>query len=292
VLAISRLSRATLWASAVLSLALLPELAWGQNPGQRPQVPPNHQVGPLVGDLGKATIQVPAGYVFVPRHAMAEFCRMTGNPPHGAEVGAMYPEDFSYVIFFQYEGEADGHVKDDDKNSLPDAGGLLQSIKDGTEEENRWRRDNKQSEYHVIGWEKPPFYDENTHNLTWALRGESDGQHNINYNSRLLGRVGYTSANLVCSPNDLNKTVGIYNNLLKSFAYKPGNTYAEFNPSTDKVAAGGLAALLGIGAVAAAAKAGWLTKFGKFIIVGIVAFFGAIGAFFRRLFGGKTSTSS
>jgi len=42
----------------------------------------------------------------------------------------------------------------------------------------------------IIGWEQQPATTKATHNLEWAIRGESEGAPVINYNTRLLGRGG------------------------------------------------------------------------------------------------------
>jgi len=69
--------------------------------------------------------------------------------------------------------------------------------------------------------------------------------------------------------------------------FDAGQRYADFNPSTDKLAAYGIAALVAGGI---AAKAGLFAKLGvillaakKFIILAVAA----VGAALKKLFGGK-----
>ena len=69
--------------------------------------------------------------------------------------------------------------------------------------------------------------------------------------------------------------------------FNPGHRYADFKPGSDKLAAYGLAALVGGGI---AAKAGLFAKLGvfllafkKIILVGVVA----LGALLKKIFGGK-----
>jgi uncharacterized membrane-anchored protein len=275
---------------AGIVLFLSPALGWAQGPGQQSAFGlPSHLKGPCTGDMGLTTIKVPAGYHFVPRSEMDTFNRRTGNPPQSNDIGAMYNDDTTIIIFFNYTG--DGYVKDTDKDKI-DADALLETFKEGTNQANEWRKQNNEPILTLVGWETKPFYDDATHNLTWALRNTCQGVDGINHESRLLGRGGFTSATLVCSPAQLAQGIKTYNDLLKGFSYKPGQKYSEFNPSTDKVAAYTVGGLATVGLVALAAKSGILAKFGKFIIVGIVALFGGIAAFFRRLFGGKSASTT
>ncbi len=76
--------------------------------------------------------------------------------------------------------------------------------------------------------------------------------------------------------------------------FKEGNRYADFDPKVDKVAAYGLTALVAGGALAAAAKLGFLKLLWvgilaakKFVLIGIAA----IVAFFRRLFKGRSNSA-
>jgi uncharacterized membrane-anchored protein len=68
--------------------------------------------------------------------------------------------------------------------------------------------------------------------------------------------------------------------------FDSGHTYADYKPGSDKMAAYGLAALVGGGL---AAKAGLFAKIGvlllamkKFVVLGLIA----IGAFLKKFFGG------
>lgn len=74
--------------------------------------------------------------------------------------------------------------------------------------------------------------------------------------------------------------------IISSFSYKKGSRYAEFVQG-DKLAKIGLAALIAGGAGAVAVKLGLfqaLAKFWKVLVVGILAFFGAIWKVLKGLF--------
>lgn len=246
--------------------------------------------GPYTAALGdNAQLEVPEGYLFVERKDMRKFIEMTHNAPSGKEVGALVTKE--WTVFFEFDEV--GYIKDDEKDKL-DADAILKSIKEGSEAANEYRKERGWSEFHVVGWEQEPFYDQETHNLTWAIRGRGQHGDNINYNSRILGRGGVMEANLVVSPERLQETVPVYKQVLTAFAYKAGQSYAEWKPG-DKVAQYGLVALVAGGAGAIAAKAGLFGKLGKFfkvIVIGAIALFAALGKAIKGLFGGRRAAPS
>ena len=190
--------------------------------------------------------------------------------------------------FVVFEFSDVGYVKDDDKDKL-DPEKLLGVIKRGTEEGNKRRVKMGAAPMKIVGWEVPPKYNEATHNLEWAIRGESDGHAIVNYNTRLLGREGVMEAALVIDPEKLQETLPTFQSLLTGYTYKTGHTYAEYRQG-DKLAKYGLAALVTGGAAAVAMKTGLLSslilffkKGAKLIIVAVVAVIAAI----KRLVLGK-----
>jgi uncharacterized membrane-anchored protein len=175
-----------------------------------------------------------------------------------------------------------GYVRDDDKNKL-DAEALLKSISEGTEQANEIRRKKGWGEIHVEGWQIPPYYDEKTHNLKWAIIGASDAGKTVNFSVRLLGRGGAMSADLVIDPQDLNRVLPEFDRLIKQFNFTSEHRYAAFREG-DKVAKYGLTALVAGGAGAVAMKTGLLAKFWKFIVIGVLALMGSLKRVFGKLF--------
>ena len=246
--------------------------------------------GPAVGKLGRiAQIQVPEGYRFSGTRGAVRFLELTENIPSGRELGVLIPnvEDDSQFWFVIFEFDESGYVRDEDKNEL-DADKILATIKDGNDEANKVRRERGWTTLNIVGWDKPPFYDETTNNLTWAIRGAVDeggeNSESVNYSTRILGRRGTMNVDLVLDPSIFESAVPEFESLLTGFEYLPGNRYAEWVKG-DPVAAYGLTALVAGGAGAIALKSGLLQKFGKLIIVGVLAVVSAIGKFFKKLFG-------
>lgn len=244
--------------------------------------------GPAVGQLGRhAEIDVPAGYRFTEGEGTRTFLELLENPPSGRELGMLVPSDGDEFWFVIFEFDAIGYVKDDEKDDL-DADGIIESIRQGTAEANKIRAENGWGTVDVVGWERTPAYNDGTHNLEWAIRGRSSDGDSINYSTRLLGRRGVMSADLVLAPEQLPMVAPDYQSILAGFRFSTGESYAEFTAG-DKIAAYGLTALVAGGAGALAAKSGLLARFWKFIVGGVLA----VLAFFRRLFGrGEKSTST
>lgn len=240
------------------------------------------QPGPSAAELGDvAEIKVPEGYNFAGAEDARTLLEAMGNPTSGREMGILVPVSGEWFVVFEFNEV--GYVKDDEKDSL-DAEAILKSIREGNEAANEERRKRGWSTLDIMGWERPPKYDENTHNLEWAIRGKSNDGLVVNYNTRLLGRGGVMEASLVVEPEHLVATLPAFKGLLGSYSYKSGHRYAEFK-SGDKIAQYGLAALVAGGTAAAAAKSGLLSnliaKLWKLIVVAAIA----VASMFKKIFG-------
>jgi len=236
--------------------------------------------GPSLGDLGTtAQVKVPAGYVFAAGSETRSIMETLQNPTTGRELGFVAPAGEDWFAVFEFDPV--GYVKDDEKGSL-DADALLDSIKTGTEAGNQERARRGWPALTVIGWETPPRYNDETHNLEWAIRAESEGHPVVNHNTRLLGRGGVMEVTLVCNPALLQETLPKFKTMLSGFDFVQGQKYAEFRQG-DKMAAYGLTGLIAGGGVAVAAKSGlfkWLWK-------GLVAVALGIGALAKKIFSRK-----
>ncbi|MEI6655898.1 MAG: DUF2167 domain-containing protein [Verrucomicrobiota bacterium] len=237
------------------------------------------------GPLGSmATLKVPRGYRFTGGAGTLKLMEAYGNLTNGSELGYIAPFDMGWFAVFEFENC--GYVKDDEKNKL-DADKILKQLKDGQVEANKELTKRGMPTLEVLGWQTPPFYNPQTHNLEWAvrLRGTGGGDM-INYKTKLLGRRGVMDVVLVCDEDQLSSVIPQYQKLLKGFAYQQEESYAAFSKG-DKIATYGLTGLIVGGGLLAAAKTGLLAKLWKPIAVGLVA----IGAFLKRIFTGKTQES-
>ena len=257
---------------------------------------------PAMGEIGGvAKVTIPQDCKFTGRAGVPAFMELTENPPDSRTEAVMlcYAPDKStnpWFVLFSYDSS--GYVRDDEKNSL-DADKIIASIREGTHQANLVRLEKGWDTLGVAGWITPPFYDEATNNLTWALLGRSaNGSESANRSVRLLGRAGVVSAELVGGVNQLDEAVPRLNSLIAETRFVPGQRYSEWRVG-DKVAEFGLVALVAGGAGAAAAKLGLFGKLWK-LIAGLfvalwkvlVAIVVGIIAWVKSLFRKKEKTPS
>lgn len=241
--------------------------------------------GPATATLGGvAQIQIPEGYSFIDGETLRKLMEAMGQPEREGLMGTLGPTNADWSVMFYYD--ASGYIKDADKEKL-DADKLLQSYRDGTEAANKYRAKSGIPPIHVTGWELPPRYNSETHNLEWAIRGASEGEEILNYDTRLLGRKGVMSVKLIVAPKEFAATLPVFTNLMAGYKFNTGESYAEYKPG-DKLAKYGLGALVVGGAAVGAAKLGllaWLAVFfkkgWKLVIVLVVA----VAAVFKKAIG-------
>jgi len=241
--------------------------------------------GPTQVRIGQnATFTVPAGYRFLGPTDTVKFMELTKNLASDDGGTVFAPDDFAWWGEFEYADV--GHVADSGKID-PDA--LLSTLRSNQAEANKQLTAKGWATLELVGWEKAPFYDPDTHNLSWAVDlRNSQGGEDINYNTRLLSRTGYTAATLVAGTSNLKASIDQFKGAVAGYQFTGDQSYAAYKPG-DKVAEYGLAALVTGGAVAVAAKTGlWKVIVGalvagwKFIAAGVVALFAGLGRIFKR----------
>ncbi len=266
-----------------------PALAGDKKAEDGPKI--DWQLGPCVCKLGSAAqVRIPEGFRCTGREGTKRFLELNQNPASGEDLGTILSPigDDNRYWFAIFTFDEIGFVKDDEKDKL-DADKILASIKQGTAAANEERRKRGWGTLEIVGWEKQPFYDSRTNNLSWAIRAKSAGGEGVNYSTRLLGRYGVMHANLVTSAELFSAQLPEFETSLQAFSFQQGSRYAEFRAG-DKIAKYGLTALVAGGAGAALAKSGLLAKFWKLLVVGAVAVFAAIKRFFARLLGKQKSS--
>lgn len=214
-----------------------------------------------------------------------------GNPPDEDVLGLIVPrspgltDEQSWAVVVTWSD--DGYVSDEDASKI-DYTQLLHDMQEQTREANPEREKAGYGSLQLIGWAVPPRYDAGNNKLYWAKELQFDGEanHSLNYDIRVLGRHGYLSLNAVSGMAELALVREGMEKLLPMAEFEPGARYADHNPKTDKVAAYGVATLIGGGLAAKAglfAKLGLLlAKFWKLLLIGVVAF----GAAAKKFFGG------
>ncbi|MDB5972356.1 MAG: hypothetical protein JWQ90_4806 [Hydrocarboniphaga sp.] len=216
-----------------------------------------------------------------------------GNPPgSGADtLGMIIPAggdaaaDNGWGVIVTYN--QDGHVSDKDANQI-DYADLLKTMQKAAADQNDERAKQGFPTVQLLGWAEPPHYDASAHKIFWAKDlSFGDQQHRtLNYFVRVLGREGVLELNAVAGIDQLEQVRRDMNKVMGMADFKQGNRYADFNQSTDKLAAYGLAALVAGGV---AAKTGLLAKVlaiafaaKKFLVLILAGVAGMFGKFFKR----------
>jgi len=216
-----------------------------------------------------------------------------GNPPGSGEgtLGMIIPaavnplaeEGWGVIITYS----ADGHVADDDASSI-DYAELLKEMQESTVANNEERAKAGYETITLVGWAEQPRYEAASRKIYWAkdLVFGDNPDHTLNYYIRVLGREGVLELNAVAGMSQLAQVRESMKQVVGFADFTEGNRYADFNPSTDKAAAYGLAALVAGGV---AAKTGLFAKLlallvamKKFVIIAVVALGGVAYKLFRR----------
>lgn len=242
--------------------------------------------------LDQASITVPSGYAVMGADDTRELLRAMGNSPSNTTIGLIAPASGKLDWFAVLSYHNAGYIKDDDARDW-NADELIKNIREGTEESNKRRKEMGVTEMEIIGWAEKPRYDQQSRKVVWAIasrdKGSNQGpaEQGVNFNTLALGREGYVSMNLVTDLAALPKDKRHAEVLLDGLAFNEGKRYADFNASTDKVAAYGLTALVAGGA---AAKLGLFGKLLALLLAAkklvIFAVIGA-GALLFKLFVGR-----
>ncbi len=248
--------------------------------------------------IGITNLNVPKGFKFL-NNEQSNYVLSTlwGNPPQKDILGVIFPEtggpfaehSYAFVVTF----DEMGYVKDEDADKI-NYDDLLKQIQKEEVEENVTRKKEGYGSIHMEGWASKPFYDKNNKVLHWAKNLQFENQEDgntLNYEVRILGRKGVLSMNAVALMSDLDVVKKDIDKVLAIPSFTSGNTYKDFDSKTDNIAAwtiGGLVAgkiLLKVGFWGIIAKffvAAW-----KFILIGLVAVWGAI----KKFFGKKTDAT-
>lgn len=252
----------------------------------------DYQTGSITLGDELATLNLDEGFKYLNNsEAQKILVEAWGNPPQET-LGMIFPDSVNpyfadgWGIVLSYE--EDGHIEDEDAADI-DYDELLESLREDAIASSEERRELGYGGYSLVGWAESPYYDQETKKLYWAkeLAFDESDINTLNYDIRVLGRKGFLRLNAVASVDQLDIVKPSMQNLLGKVEFNDGNTYFDFNPEVDEVAAYGIGALV---AGKIAAKAGLLkvigiffAKFWKIILIAG----GAVVAFIRKIWTGK-----
>ena len=251
----------------------------------------------------QGVLKLPEHFGFIERKEAAAVMQAMGNHTGDDFIGLIVPlgkqaqdSDGNWFVTLRYDPA--GYIKDDDARHW-DAAGLLQSLKEGTEAGNADREREGIPPITLTRWVEVPAYDADSHRLVWSaevrLKNGSDPDPGVNYNTYVLGREGYISLDFVTDVASIEQQKPVARQLLAATEFNQGKRYSDFNSSTDKVAAYGLAALvagvvvkkLGLLALLAAGA----IKFWKLIAIAVAVFGASVSRWFKARFGSKDTAA-
>lgn len=205
---------------------------------------------------GKIDLQLPDGFRYLDTTGSRYVLETVwGNPPGQASLGMVFGPgqdpfgDSAWGVFLSYE--EDGHVDDRDAIGI-DYDELLRNLQAMAQQGNQERTKNGFAPVRLIGWAERPSYDHHANSLVWAKELDfGNPEHTLNYSVRLLGREGVLNLNAVSPIKRLSSVKSGMALLASAARFTPGNRYADFHGTTDRVARIGIATLVSGGAKAA-----------------------------------------
>jgi uncharacterized membrane-anchored protein len=247
---------------------------------------------------GIAELHLPEGFRYLdPEDSRKVVVDLWGNPPGGATdlLGMILPagehlaSSNSWVVVLSYDET--GHVADQDAGEI-DYADVLKQLKLGSRRSSAARRAAGFETMELTGWAVDPRYDVRQKVLVWAKRFRIDAhaEETLNYDVRILGRLGVLSLNAISGMNRVEDIENASPAIVSMLRFNEGHRYSEFDPATDKTADFSLAVLVlgGAGTPPGTVDpgvddAGFLQKSGK------LAVFGGVGLLllFRRLLGSR-----
>jgi uncharacterized membrane-anchored protein len=253
----------------------------------------HYQSGTIQVSEAGATLKLVPEYRYLgAQDAQKVLEQLWGNPPDSDVLGLILPQgeatlsdEKSWAVVVTYS--SDGFVSDEEA-AKTDYDKMLEEMQEGTRDANAERKKEGYDAVELVGWATKPHYDQANNKLYWAKELAFDGnaEHTLNYDIRALGRNGYLSLNAISDMSQLPRVEEGMQRVLGMTEFDPGHRYADFDKSTDKVAAYGIAALVAGGL---AAKAGLFAKLfalllaaKKLLIVGVAAIGGVIAKLFKR----------
>jgi uncharacterized membrane-anchored protein len=242
---------------------------------------PPHIVGPKHVELGNGTaIDLPEGMILLERTEAQALLRESGDSPEGV-VAMVFKPGSDWHLYVEYADS--GYIDDSDAEDL-DADDLLESYRTGNKEQNKTRKALGKPELVIDSWTEPPRYDRAAHHLVWGLAAHATDGKVVNFFTRILGRNGYLSLDLIAAPEQLEAAKKEAAVALQAVKFKGGATYADHS-SSDKSSGIGLRGLvLGGAGVAVASKLGFIAKILLVFKKGLIVVVAAIGGLFRWLF--------
>ena len=235
-----------------------------------------------------STFELSEGFALLRGDAARRFDYLTQGMEDPDTEALIYNQDTEIQLIFNYYPE--GYVSLEDWEDL-DADDLLKEISANTESDNTERAKNNISSLKIGGWLQKPRLNKDNKTVSWVFDVVDGEERYVNAISIKLGRKGYEKVTWVSSYDNYLKSMDLMVSLVNQQKFDKGSRYADFSIG-DKIAAFGIASLVAITAGGNQKTQGILAgliAMGKKLLIPVLIALGAIGAFFRKLFGRKHS---
>lgn len=240
-------------------------------------------------------LDIPESYKFVwAKDATTILVDLWGNRPEDVDgvLGLLFPAnetpytdtDESYVFVVSYAD--DGYVSDEDADNI-NYDELMSDLQESNDDYSQ-----------TVGWADTPSYDKEKKVMyRWLNIHFSDfDTDSINYDVRVLGRRGILRFTAISWTGALATIISHREDVLNIGRFATGSTYADFDPTIDKLAEYTLAGLVAGGIGAQVLSKLWffafIAKFWKVIFLAIAWFFTAFGQRIKNLFTKKTEETT
>ncbi|RPD41626.1 DUF2167 domain-containing protein [Chitinophaga barathri] len=223
-----------------------------------------------------AVLNVPKGFRYLDEKQSHRVLEDLWGNPKAATLGLLVPDSLGPMSpgcwVFDISFEEIGYVKDEDADKI-DYNDLLKELKKETLEGNAEREKQGYDPIEFIGWASTPYYDKDKKTLHWAreLKFGDNEDHTLNYNVRILGRKGVLFMNAIGNMENLEAIRQNIPAILAATTFEKGDAYADFDPGVDEVAAWTIGGLVAGKVLAKAGLFALVLKFGKFIVLGLIA---------------------
>jgi uncharacterized membrane-anchored protein len=204
---------------------------------------------PARADIGdQASVRLADDLIFVPAAPAAKLLAVSHQEVPADFVGLLIGSegmDAPGILRFVPAGFIDANAA-----LAWTADDMLASLNDTVQRDNRDRSDKDLPELEARRWIRPPHYNPETPQLSWAALvlpksapRESDGS--VTYNAIGFGRNGYLQLTVVASMQKADIIGQMEDGFLDGLSFRPGKAYGDALP-TDRRAPDGLAGTMGI----------------------------------------------
>ncbi len=240
-------------------------------------------------EKSNGTFELSEGFALLRSDAARRFDYLTQGMEDPDTEALIYNQDTEIQLIFNYYPA--GYVSLEDWEDL-DANDLLKEISDNTESDNTERAKHNISSLRIGGWLQKPLLNKDNNSVFWVFDVVDGEERYVNAISIKLGRKGYEKITWVSSYDNYLKSMDLMASLVDQQKFNQGSRYADYSMG-DKMAAFGIASLVAVTAggnpqTRAGILAG-LIAMGKKLLIPVLIALGALGAFFRKLFGRKDS---